>query len=113
MQEANEVPKLCHVIEQKLCLPEKEVKSSLRNFLTSEEFVKWVVEDIGIRLNEDERKVSVEYLDSSGIVSNQSLIIPCYYCLDRSGCVIMSSVHSSLRPTSLSACRLRNLAKCH
>ena len=79
MQEANEVPKLCHVIEQKLCLPEKEEKSLLRNFLTSEEFVKWVVEDIGIRLNEDERKVSVEYLDSSGIVSNQTLLIPCYY----------------------------------
>ena len=47
--------------------------------MTSEEFIKWVVEDVGITLNEDERKVSVEYLDSSGIVSNQTLINPFYY----------------------------------
>ena len=79
MQEAHGVPKLCHVIEQKLCLPNEEGKSSLRNFMKSEEFVKWVVEDVGIRLNEDERKVSVEYLDSSGIVSNQTLIIIIFY----------------------------------
>ncbi|XP_065839231.1 death-associated protein kinase 1-like isoform X3 [Oscarella lobularis] len=70
LEEAHGVPKLCHVIEQKLCLPNEEGKSSLRNFMKSEEFVKWVVEDVGIRLNEDERKVSVEYLDSSGIIVN-------------------------------------------
>ena len=79
MQKADGVPKLCHAIEQNICLPDKKRKSPLHNFLTLKEFVKWVVEDVGITLNEDERKVSVEYLDSSGIVSNQTLIIPCYY----------------------------------
>ena len=79
MQKANEVPKLCHVIEEKICLSDEDEESSLRNFMTSEEFVKWVVEDIGIHLNETQKKVSVEYLDSSGIVSNQTLLIPCSY----------------------------------
>ena len=80
MQKADGVPKLCHAIEENLCLPDEKRKSPLHNFLTLKEFEKWVVEDVGITLNEDERKVSVEYLDSSGIVSNKSLIIPCYYC---------------------------------
>ena len=70
MQKADGVPKLCHVIEQSLCLPYEKRKSPLQNFLTSEEFEKWVFKDVGIRLNEDEKKVSVEYLDSSGKVSN-------------------------------------------
>ena len=74
-QEADEVPKLCHIIEEKICLPDKERKSPLPNFMTSEEFLKWVVEDVGISLNEVQKKVSVEYLDSTGIVSNQTLII--------------------------------------
>ena len=80
MQKANEVPKLCHVIEQKLSLPDEEEQSTLRNFMTSEEFLKWVVYGVGITLNENQKKVSVEYLDSSGIVSNTTLIIPFYYC---------------------------------
>ena len=70
MQDADDVPKLCHAIEQNLCLPDEKRKSPLRNFLTSKEFEKWVVQDVGITLKKDERKVSVEYLDSSGIVSN-------------------------------------------
>ena len=96
MQEADEVPKLCHAIEQNLCLPDEERKSPLRNFLTSKDFEKWVVEDVGIRLNEDERKVSVEYLDSSGIVSNRTLIISCYYC-----CIDCESGSSDLSSTAL------------
>ena len=40
-------------------------------FLTADEFVKWVAEEVGIKLAEDEKKVAVEYLDSSGIVSIQ------------------------------------------
>ena len=79
MQKADGVPKLCHAIEENLCLPDEKRKSPLNNFLTLKEFEKWVVEDVGITLNEDERKVSVEYLDSSGIVSNQTLITSYYY----------------------------------
>ena len=79
MQKADGVPKLCHAIEQNLCVPDEKRKSPLHNFLTLKEFEKWVVEDVGIRLNEDERKVSVEYLDSSGIVSNQTIITSYYY----------------------------------
>ena len=41
----------------------------LRYFLKSEEFEKWVAKDIGLTLTGDETKVTVEYLDSSGIVS--------------------------------------------
>ena len=75
MQKANKVPRLCHVIEQKICLLDGEEQSLLRNFIKSEDFLKSFVKD-GIILNEDEKKLSVEYLDSSGIVSNQTLIIP-------------------------------------
>ena len=124
MQKADDVPKLCHAIEQNLCLPDEKRKSSLRNFLTLKEFEKWVAEDVGITLDENEKKVSVEYLDSSGIVSNQTVIILLLlshrlciwvlkFVLDPSGCVITSSVHSSLRPTFRLACRLKNPAKCH
>ena len=81
MQKADKVPKLCCDIERNLCLPDEERKSSLRYFLSLEKFFEWVAEDIGIALNQDERNVSVEYLDSSGLVSNGTLIIPCYYYL--------------------------------
>ncbi|XP_065838506.1 death-associated protein kinase 1-like [Oscarella lobularis] len=70
LEEADEVPKLCHIIEEKICLPDKERKSPLRNFMTSELFLKWVVEDVGITLNENQKKVSVEYLDSTGVIVN-------------------------------------------
>ena len=38
--------------------------------MTADEFETWVAQDIGIALTLEEKKVSVEYLDSSGIVSN-------------------------------------------
>ena len=96
MQKADEVPKLCYAVEQNLCLPDEKRKSPLRNFLTLKDFENWVVEDVGITLNEDEKKVSVEYLDSSGIVSNQALKIPCCYCH-----VDCKSWYSNLSSTAL------------
>ena len=44
-------------------------KSPLAYFLTRDEFEKWVAKEVGITLNKDEKKVAVEYLESSGIVS--------------------------------------------
>ena len=75
------MPKFCHVIERKLCLPDDKRKYPLGNFLTSQKFEKWVVEDAGFTFqHEDERKVCVDYLDSSGIVRNETDIIPGFYC---------------------------------
>ena len=68
-QAADDVPKLCHAIEEHLSLPEKKRKRPLGYFLTAEEFEKWVAEEVSIALSEDEKKVAVQYLDSSGIVS--------------------------------------------
>ena len=65
MQEADDVPKLCHTIEEHLS---DQRKRPLGCFLTSEEFEKWVAEEVGLALTEDEKKVAVEYVDSSGIV---------------------------------------------
>ena len=39
-------------------------------FLTTEEFQKWISQEVKLVLNEDEKKVAVEYLDSSGLVSD-------------------------------------------
>ena len=68
-QTADDVPKLCHAIERYLSLPDEKRESQLAHFLTRDEFEKWVAEDVGLTLNEDEKKVAVEYLESSGIVS--------------------------------------------
>ena len=48
MQEADDVPKLCHTIEEHLSLPDAQRKRSLGCFLTSEEFEKWVAEEVGL-----------------------------------------------------------------
>ena len=73
------MPKLCHAIEKSLALPDKNRKCPLGYFLTPKEFKKWVADDVSILLNDEETKVSIEYLDSSGIVSNQDLLNPCFY----------------------------------
>ena len=39
--------------------------------MTTEEFEKFVAEDVGITLTDGEKKIAVEYLDSSGIVSGR------------------------------------------
>ncbi|XP_065838537.1 death-associated protein kinase dapk-1-like isoform X2 [Oscarella lobularis] len=70
LKEANDVPKLCYAIEEYLSLSNEKRKSPLAYFLTADEFVKWVAEEVGIKLAEDEKKVAVEYLDSSGIIIN-------------------------------------------
>ncbi|XP_065839077.1 death-associated protein kinase 1-like [Oscarella lobularis] len=70
LESAEDVPQLCHTIEEYLCLPDEERMRPLRYFLKSEEFEKWVAKDIGLTLTGDETKVTVEYLDSSGIVVN-------------------------------------------
>ena len=74
-QTADDVPKLCHAIEQYLSLPNEKRKNPLAYFLTADEFEKWVAEKVGIKLAEDEKKVAVEYLDSSGIVSKSYIFI--------------------------------------
>ena len=92
--------------------------------MTADEFETWVAQDIGIALTVEEKKVSVEYLDSSGIVSNldnwyfymhvyyRSSIWVLEFARDRFGCAAMSSVRSWRRLTSRSACRRENRAKC-
>ena len=69
-QAADDVPKLVHAIVERLSLPEESQKSPLAYFLTAKEFEKWVAEEVDIKLSDDEKKVAIEYLDSSGIVSN-------------------------------------------
>ena len=69
-QAADGVPKLCYAIEEKLTPSDRERESSsLPCFMTLAEFEEWVAKDVGVIVTEDERKVSVEFLDSSGIVS--------------------------------------------
>ena len=68
-QEADDIPKLCHAIEKNLSLGDEKRKRPLAYFLAADDFEKWVSEEIGIVLKEDEKKVAVEYLESSGIVS--------------------------------------------
>ena len=63
-QESDDVPKLCHAIEKYL----SEHKSS-SSLLAADKFTKWVADKVGIALSDDEKKVAVEYLDSSGTVS--------------------------------------------
>ncbi|XP_065839213.1 death-associated protein kinase 1-like isoform X2 [Oscarella lobularis] len=70
LKTAVDVPKLCHAIEEYLSLPDEKRKSPLAYFVTRDEFEKWVAKEVGITLNEDERKVAVEYLESSGIIIN-------------------------------------------
>ena len=66
-QTADDVPKLCHAIEEYISLPDEKRKSPLAYFLTRDEFEKWVAEEVGITLDGDEKEVAVEYLESSGI----------------------------------------------
>ena len=66
------MPKLCHEIEERLLDPEEECQWNLRCFITAQQFDKWVDRDVEVNLAEDERQISVEYLDSSGIVSTYS-----------------------------------------
>ena len=70
VQTAEDVPELCQAIEKYLSLPDEKRNKPLAYFLTTEEFEKWVAEEVGITLSGDEKEVAVEYLDSSGIVSN-------------------------------------------
>ena len=69
VQTAEGVPKLCQAIEEYLSFPDEKRKNPLAYFLTTKEFEKWVAEEVSITLSDDEKKVAVEYLDSSGIVS--------------------------------------------
>ena len=69
------VPKLCQAIEENISLPDEKRKIPVAYFLTTKEFEKWVAEEVGITLSDDEKEVAVEYLDSSGIVSNYYLIL--------------------------------------
>ena len=66
------MPKLCQEIEEKLSDPDK---LKLGCFMTTQKFDEWVDTDVEVKLAEDERKIAVEYLDSSGIVSTYKLII--------------------------------------
>ena len=68
-QTADFVPKLCRDIENHLSLPDEKRERPLDYFLTRDEFEKWVTEEVRITLTEDVKKVAVEYLDASGIVS--------------------------------------------
>ena len=74
-QTADDVPKLCHAIEEYFSLPNDKRKRPLAYFLTRDEFEKWVADEVGITLSEDEKKVAVEYLDSSGIVSKYLSVV--------------------------------------
>ncbi|XP_065839111.1 delta-latroinsectotoxin-Lt1a-like [Oscarella lobularis] len=58
LETADDVPKLCHAIEQYLSLPNEKRKNPLAYFLTADEFEKWVAEKVGIKLAEDEKKVA-------------------------------------------------------
>ena len=72
------MPKLCSAIEEKLRISNEKSESP---FMTSEKFKDWAEEvlrvddDMILRektsvcLTEEESKISIEYLDSSGIVS--------------------------------------------
>ena len=78
------MPKLCSAIEEKLRISNDESESP---FMTSEKFKEWAEEvlrvddDMMLRektsvcLTEEESKLSIEYLDSSGIVSTESRVL--------------------------------------
>ena len=68
-QAAVDVPKLCQAIEEALSLSDEKRASPLSCFMTAEEFQDWVAKDVPVYLSNDERKISVEFLHSSGIVS--------------------------------------------
>ncbi|XP_065838541.1 death-associated protein kinase 1-like isoform X3 [Oscarella lobularis] len=70
LKAADDVPELCHAIEENLSLPDDKRENPLAYFLTTDEFEKWVAEEVGIELAEDEKEVAVEYLDASGIIIN-------------------------------------------
>ena len=118
LQTAEGVPKLCQAIEENLSLSDEERENPLAYFLTTEEFEKWVAEEVGITLSDDEKKVAVEYLDSSGIASNyylilrvlinnlfRLLILVVEFAFDLFGFVTTSSVHFSHRPILSSPCQ--------
>ena len=79
------MPKLCRAIEEKLRISNDESESP---FMTSEEFKEWAeevlrVDDVEAEfddesnafLTEEDSKISIEYLDSSGIVSTESRVL--------------------------------------
>ncbi|XP_065838716.1 death-associated protein kinase 1-like isoform X1 [Oscarella lobularis] len=94
LREADDVPKLCHAIEEYLSLPDdKRKKKPLAYFLTTDEFENWVANDVGIKLSEEEKKVAVEYLDSSGIIINlgrRICIRPLWLCRNVIGPLLAS-----------------------
>ncbi|XP_065839084.1 death-associated protein kinase 1-like [Oscarella lobularis] len=80
LEAADGVPKLCRAIEEKLRISNDESESP---FMTSEEFKEWAeevlrVDDVEAEfddesnafLTEEDSKISIEYLDSSGIIVN-------------------------------------------
>ncbi|XP_065838957.1 death-associated protein kinase 1-like isoform X3 [Oscarella lobularis] len=89
LEAADGVPKLCYAIEEKLTPSDRERESSsLPCFMTLAEFEEWVAKDVGVIVTEDERKVSVEFLDSSGIIVNLGPLIclqPMWLCRDGIG----------------------------
>ncbi|XP_065838510.1 death-associated protein kinase 1-like isoform X2 [Oscarella lobularis] len=70
LEAADGIPKLCHEIEKHLSILDKKRKRPMAYFLTTEEFQKWISQEVKLVLNEDEKKVAVEYLDSSGLIIN-------------------------------------------
>ncbi|XP_065830441.1 death-associated protein kinase dapk-1-like isoform X2 [Oscarella lobularis] len=83
LKAADDVPMLCRAIEQNLCLPDDRRERRLRYFMSPDEFQEWVSEDVGILLTDAEKNVSVEYLDSSGIIVNlvrQICLRPSWLC---------------------------------
>ena len=69
VQAVDDVPKLCQAIEETLSSADEDKESSLSCFMTPDEFQQWVAKDVRVYLSAEERKISVEFLDSSGIVS--------------------------------------------
>ena len=84
------MPKLCRAIEEKLRISNEESESP---FMTSEKFKEWAEKvlrfdentesdddrETDFSLTEEESKISIEYLDSSGIVSTENYFL--YYSL--------------------------------
>ena len=62
VQTAEGVPKLCQAIEENLSLPGEKRKKQLAYFLTTKEFEKWVAEEVGITLSDDEKKLPLNIL---------------------------------------------------
>ncbi|XP_065839335.1 death-associated protein kinase 1-like [Oscarella lobularis] len=81
LEAADGVPKLCRAIEEKLRISNEESESP---FMTSEKFKEWAEKvlrfdentesdddrETDFSLTEEESKISIEYLDSSGIIVN-------------------------------------------